>query len=150
MDRARRWEGGIVTPSRIAELRALAAGATPGPWKAESWDNGTARELIDVITDEVRVAGYAYKPDAEYIAAAANAVPELCDEIERLTRELREAREALAEFAGQYQRAAGLGSGAPFYTADAAAFLTYSLRGFKATTEHHAATIRAAEKENGR
>lgn len=72
---------------RIAELRRLAEAATKGPW--------TAKEPAFAPGIKARVFGPTYKgkfegqetmavPDADFIAAARNALPELLDEVERL------------------------------------------------------------------
>lgn len=91
-------EGGAeVTPERVAELRALADAATPGPW-----EYGTAMCCPDmgwVDGPSGRVCGLATKSthgmnaeDAEFCAASRTALPEALDEIERLRAENDELR----------------------------------------------------------
>jgi hypothetical protein len=101
-----------VTPERLAELRALAEGATPGPW--ESMFTGGALNPINLevyclaqrITG-INVATVGLSPgsgaepgpycgkdaDADFIAAARTAVPELLDYAASLRADVK----ALAE-----------------------------------------------------
>jgi len=77
-----------------AEVKALAEAATPGPWyvvehRFEDY-TGVCTKNRDRITGNGR--GYPYDPgcsraDAEFIAAAREAVPALIDEVERLQEE---------------------------------------------------------------
>lgn len=83
-----------MTPARIAELRALCAAATPGPWEVD----GDGRDICG-FTDRLGAAngqspyeitennGFMRNDmaaDAAFIAAARTALPEAIDEIERL------------------------------------------------------------------
>jgi hypothetical protein len=67
--------------SRIAELRALAEKATPGPWIVID-DAGLGHGPADAVNafdwDAVDT------PDAAFIAAARTALPEALDAIERV------------------------------------------------------------------
>lgn len=70
-----------MTPERIAELRALAGAATPGPWSTSSeWSvrGPDDNELLAACSYHNHAA------DAEYIAAACNELPVALDEIEVL------------------------------------------------------------------
>lgn len=89
-----------MTAERIAELRALAEKATPGPWHWRStYDDGEWPHLLGAKFEngvQVRVLeasdvdgcvdllvdGY----DSAFIAAARTALPEALDEVERLGR----------------------------------------------------------------
>ena len=79
---------------RLAELRALADAATPGPWNHDSlWlpnsilgpvhqpdDSDTTEEVLLFADPD-----FGHKPqDLAFIAASRTAIPELLDEIERL------------------------------------------------------------------
>lgn len=71
-----------MTPERIAELRALAEKATPGPWKfsgADARTQGWVSSDNDTICD-------LWSPNGEFIAAARTALPEALDAIERVAR----------------------------------------------------------------
>lgn len=78
----------MFTKERIAELRALCDGATEGPWEHvfnedESWETvRCADSLVAKVDSE-----YSFEQDAkdaQFIAAARTALPELLDEVERL------------------------------------------------------------------
>lgn len=82
-----------MTPERIAEIRRLAEAATKGPW--------TAKEPAFAPGIKARVFGPTYKgkfegqetmavPDADFIAAAREAVPELLDDVDRLEARVKE------------------------------------------------------------
>ena len=88
-----------MTPTRIAELRALCAAATAGPWEVD----GDGR---DVCGFRERLGGASGRPpyeitenngfmrndmaaDAAFIAGARTALPEALDEIERLRATLK-------------------------------------------------------------
>lgn len=78
---------------QIAELRRLAAAATPLPWKADwLW---------------VSIPGV----DLDYIAAACNAVPTLLDEIEAARAEIVRLATALESFGGCHQECARFDGG---------------------------------------
>lgn len=91
-----------MTPDEIAKLRALAGAATPWPWFVGRMPDDP-RPVVMAGRGRVIVFDTA-EGDTIYIAAACNAVPRLCDDVERLraaverlTRELREARRVAAE-----------------------------------------------------
>lgn len=87
-----------MTTERIAELRALAEAATPGPWEIIKFDGPMSEETIcrtkDAAPYEQMVwregsdyDDYGQHPsdeDAAFIAAARTALPEALNEIERL------------------------------------------------------------------
>lgn len=91
-----------MTPERIAELRALADKATPGPWTSGGIKGGTemilgpeitegmAREtrrelaLVKAPVENQRSGDCA--PNTAFIVAARTALPEALDEIERLQK----------------------------------------------------------------
>ena len=88
-----------LTNAKLAEWKALADAATPGPWieyEREThgehyvvWigtDSGDIAKLCDCVKVRGEVDG-AVKADAEFIAAAREAVPVLIDEVERLREE---------------------------------------------------------------
>lgn len=79
----------------LALLRRLLAAATPGPWTVAKSDANsylTRHYYVAAPLPEIRgvpvslwdAGGLAAQPDAELIAAAVNALPELLDEVERL------------------------------------------------------------------
>jgi hypothetical protein len=81
---------GVVKSERIAELRALAEKATPGPWQR----NGVRKRVLDedsIVVATVDGKGWAFIPigkdepgaiaDAAFIAAARTALPEALDEL---------------------------------------------------------------------
>ena len=79
-------------PAEIASLRALADAATPGPWRtveseADIYTHGGLWSVLagpagleNSIAETHRSAA-----NTAFIAAAREAVPALCDEVERLT-----------------------------------------------------------------
>lgn len=71
-----------MTPGRIAELRALAAAATPGPWGIYV-DGLSVMARGNLVTD-LHQRGPLAKDDAAFIAAARSALPEALDHIEQL------------------------------------------------------------------
>lgn len=77
----------------MADLRALTAAATPGPWNA---DGLTLRPgtIWDTKGDDIARAWS--QADANLIVAAVNALPALLDEIDRLRAVAGLAEEALA------------------------------------------------------
>ena len=79
-----------ITPSTLAEWRALAEAATAGPWTISSGAtmSGETEFWITETSDR-------FEPDAAFIAAARTAVPALLDEVARLTEERRVLVEAL-------------------------------------------------------
>jgi len=105
-----------LTPERLAELRRLHEAATPGPWKLwNGWGPVAGTEYMVVYRigpegDEWVgiIADYRYPPsadlyakreDAELVAAARNALPELLDEIQRLKGVILRAAADLARLA---------------------------------------------------
>lgn len=93
-----------MTPERIAEIRRLAEAATKGPWLIEPGQKIDEIYIVDAPTDG-RIARMwngrtCREANAEFIAVARNALPELLDEVERLRarcerlEKVREAAEA--------------------------------------------------------
>ena len=85
----------MITQEQLARWRALADAATPGPWEqvAESgewWISGPDIERHFVIDTTNGVNAQ----NADFIAAAREAVPALLAEVERLTAEVRRHEEA--------------------------------------------------------
>lgn len=85
-------------PERIAELRALAEDATPGPWESAK-DHASIYAANTHDPSDPYFIGRASSNDthkfmenARFIAAACTALPEALDEIERLRAELDEQR----------------------------------------------------------
>lgn len=91
----------------IEKLRALLAAATPGPWKC--MQDGTAAWIDQGNVKKAVWLGIARgdqnRRDANLIAAAVNALPELLDKVERLRAEVeierRRAEQAEAWYVGQ-------------------------------------------------
>lgn len=73
----------------VAEARAKADAATPGPWVSNMPDAGVAaiRSATAVIASNVRGR------DSRHIIAARSAVPALCDAVEAMVRERDDAEE---------------------------------------------------------
>lgn len=84
----------------LAEWSRLASAATPGPWRANdasewlttgpTWEvvfTGPADDPL-VAGEDVALANYVEQADAEFIAAAREAVPALVAEVERLRGDL--------------------------------------------------------------
>lgn len=76
----------------IERLRALYAKATPGEWFAD--DDGSNRFIFANVVScaIIDFTGPAQIADCELVAQLHNAFPELAAEIERLQREVGEAR----------------------------------------------------------
>lgn len=90
-----------MTDEQIKRLRELEAKATKGPW--------VAKEPAFAPGIKARVFGPTYKgkfegqetmavPDADFIAAARSAVPELLDEVERLEMENRKLSQHIGDY----------------------------------------------------
>ena len=104
-----------MTDERLAELRALAAAATPGPWRRGVWRgqchvedhvpmyHGTTSPCVYDFTFDADVSNQIAPPkgnhflfderglneqDAAFIAASRTAIPELLDEIQELREEV--------------------------------------------------------------
>jgi hypothetical protein len=86
----------VVPADFVAEARALAAAATPGPWRwTQRGIDGGENFWTDVIVPgRVECMAYCYggsstfemdneQDDAEFIAAARSLVPALCDQVDR-------------------------------------------------------------------
>ena len=89
-----------IDQAKLDEWKALADAATPGPWgmcDGGQFDLGTIRRITP--DDPICELGGFYEPNtvanATFIAAAREAIPALIGEVERLTRERDELREAL-------------------------------------------------------
>lgn len=82
------------TPERLAELRALAEKATPGPWTIPSGGNAFLPIPIRAKAGPISVqpATAHSLPDAAFIATAREALPHALDEIERLSEDLHYTR----------------------------------------------------------
>jgi len=79
-----------LSPERIAELRALLANGSAGPWGTSTDARGTAvfggGDMVTLCRHVA--AGRQARANAELIAAMRNAVPELLDEVVRLQFEV--------------------------------------------------------------
>lgn len=80
-----------MTPERIAELRALAEAATPGPWLPDMnrRPHGVGNDYATLVTQgDALVCDTWNQPfsnaDGRFIAAARTALPEALDAIERV------------------------------------------------------------------
>jgi hypothetical protein len=77
-----------VTDEDVARLRALERAATPRPWRAlpirASYDAKIQRSFVRGLDDGLHVAMRLTADDAEFVAAARDAVPALLDEVDRL------------------------------------------------------------------
>jgi len=75
----------------LSELRRLAEAASPLPWEEEDGD----------IANETRVlfeTKFATPEDAQYLVAAANAVPGLCDRLDAALSALRELKVCVEKY----------------------------------------------------
>ncbi len=74
----------------VDRAKASLEGVTGGPWVISDQDDGTASVWSDgsiIFADDSGFrGGFAALPDAEFVAAARQLVPELIAEIERLER----------------------------------------------------------------
>ncbi|AWG57392.1 hypothetical protein [Mycobacteroides abscessus] len=72
----------------VDRAKASLEGVTPGPWEISDQDDGTASVWSDgriIFADESGFrGGFAALPDAEFIAAARQLVPELIEAVEFL------------------------------------------------------------------
>lgn len=84
-----------MTPERMAELRRLAEAATPGPWRVSMSGYSVKSQDADVpIVAAVHRGAHAtaddierWLPNADLIATARTAIPELLAEVDRLKRD---------------------------------------------------------------
>lgn len=75
-----------MTPEQLAEIRARAEAATPGPWGAVKWS-----ALWEIRTPAVE-PGVAFEldhADAEFVSHARTDIPALLDYIEELEAKAR-------------------------------------------------------------
>ena len=87
-----------MTPERIAELRALAAQAAPGPWKIHPSKGGDPTVVCIVKRFDLSIGsveagsdwGVFHRKDAAFIAAARTALPEALEIIEAMQRVIDE------------------------------------------------------------
>lgn len=77
-------------PTLIAELRRLAAAASiEGQLEAQETLDGSRHAIVDEFFPVSAGIGFIdRREEAAYLTAAANAVPLLCDEVERLRKQL--------------------------------------------------------------
>ncbi len=85
-----------MTDNQLQQLAALAEAATPGPWWVDRYatDMSCTEHAVGVRTDDMMLASMGIDdvamPDARFIAAARQAVPELLAEAAALRRQLAE------------------------------------------------------------
>lgn len=72
-----------MTKKQLAEIRARANGATPGPWD-HNLGTITRATMLKGKDHKVSVGGILYIPDSIFIAHARTDVPALLDYIEEL------------------------------------------------------------------
>lgn len=75
-----------ITDDEIKRLRALCEAATPGPYRASNGGLGVVSDARDAEW-VCRVSRVTPVGDADYIAAACNALPKLLDEVALLREE---------------------------------------------------------------
>ena len=96
------------TPEYIAELRELAAKATPRPWKCETnFDirrGGSDNEFVEAWAETPLLIGKTYgdvidqlTADKDYLEAAANELPSLLDDNDALRSDLTGCRQQLRD-----------------------------------------------------
>lgn len=92
-----------MTPERLAEIEALVAAATPGPW-SDCGDGDILGDNDEIIVGTTIFLRNPSESDREYrlkdagfIAAARTAVPELLAEVRRLEAELAEQERVLLQ-----------------------------------------------------
>jgi hypothetical protein len=82
-----------MTPERLAEIRARAEAATPGPWRVVGRDFAIKGfPQVELPTKEQHYFPVNFPCDADFIAAARTDIPDLLAYVDAL-------REALAPFA---------------------------------------------------
>ena len=95
------------------QLRALAAAATPGPWVAgepRGWGDNDDEPQSDIDTPAGVLTwddhgGEVFKPDdAEFIAAARNALPALLDALDQAEARIRAARDVLNRARDEFEQ----------------------------------------------
>lgn len=74
----------MITPDEITRLRELAAKATPLPWEAGRDYTGLPCIEPDVVGNNLGSSWIVCYENRDYICAAANAMPAVLDEVERL------------------------------------------------------------------
>ena len=80
----------MITPEKVAELRALLTAATPGPWEvyqtihAEPWVAEVGRGMFGAVCAPATGRERYGLDNANLIAAAVSALPDLLDELARL------------------------------------------------------------------
>lgn len=81
-----------ITTEQLDELRRLEQEATPGPWTAVECEDEAAGVCFWLLRFRLggRWSDFMDKPDADFIAAARSAIPELIAEVERLRGLIRD------------------------------------------------------------
>lgn len=95
-----------MTNEELLKLKALAEQATPGPWKISEWcamDGPITFGRFGIETDDGSDIAICYakgmmnKWDADFVASARQAMPELVEEVLRLRAEVSKLTGAIAE-----------------------------------------------------
>lgn len=75
----------------LEKLKALCAKATPGPWRY-------SHQCILRNGDSIAIMQFGHARDAEFIAAAREALPQLIEELEAARAEVEAYRAKIASF----------------------------------------------------
>jgi len=87
-----------MTEDDLRELEELANRATPGPWEARQNPRSASLWHVTAIGNfAASIDGLLCRRDAEFIATARDAMPELIAEVRRLRRQLRNVYGVMSE-----------------------------------------------------
>lgn len=82
-------------PSIVERLRALLAGATPGPWEARKSIHGSEYRYVEIDSTEDYTTLELKPQDADLIVALRNEAPTLLSRVEALEAALLRAKSVL-------------------------------------------------------
>ena len=101
-----------MTKERIAQIRALLENATPGPWEIYRYRHGGGRigklGVQNEFDKRALVADTYNEGDRELLYAAPTIIAELLSELDRLTMERDEARQAAIDLDDMLRRRLGI------------------------------------------
>lgn len=99
-----------MTHDELKKLKELCENATPGPWKGDEFEM-LAPKAPTLIPGNVKIVWAEDHPmnewDADFIAAAREALPKLIEEVERLKEENKDLEESYHEASDVFKRNMG-------------------------------------------